>query len=103
MVDIKPQRGYMLIKTEKEDDSDYKESKSGIMIPNKKKGRKEANEGKVIKVGVGRMNNNGVVKEPPAEEGDTVLYKQYAGHKISETEEYNYELIKQHDVIALKQ
>jgi len=101
MIDINPQRGYALIKTEKEEEDDFKESDSGIMVPTEKKNKRDAAEGEVIKVGLGRMNNKGVVKEPSIEEGDNVLYKQYAGHKVSETDDYNYEIIKQHDVVAV--
>lgn len=103
MKEIKPERGYTLIKKEKEDE--VKETESGIVIPKKQKGRDEALIGEVIKVGKGRMNNKGIVKEPGVNEGDKVFFKQYAGHKVGEEEtedsEYEYFIIKHHDIIAI--
>lgn len=102
MENVKPGRGYTLVKKEKEQEE---ETESGIIVPQKEKGRDEALEGEVIDVGAGRINNKGVVKEPEVESGDKVLFKQYAGHKVDEQEisgkEYEYFIIKHHDIIAV--
>ncbi|MFW6016043.1 MAG: hypothetical protein ACOCRK_06360 [bacterium] len=103
MEEIKPERGYTLIRKEKKEK--LKETKSGIVVPQKEKDRDEALVGEVIKVGKGRKNNKGVEKKPEIESGDSVFFKQYAGHKVGEEEimdkEYEYFIIKHHDIIAV--
>ena len=101
-MDIKPQREYALIKKEAEEDDKYRKAEnSSLVVPKEEKDRKDAVEGEVVAVGPGRKNNDGVVKEPGFSKSDKVYFKQYAGHKVNEDEDFVYLMIKHHDVIAV--
>lgn len=50
---------------------------SGIVLPGS--AAEKPNQGEVIAVGAGRINNNGEVQALSVQVGDTVLFGQYAG------------------------
>lgn len=50
---------------------------SGIVLPGS--AAEKPNQGEVVAVGAGRINNNGEVQALSVQVGDTVLFGQYAG------------------------
>jgi chaperonin GroES len=73
-------------------------SRGGIIIPDTAKERPQ--EGSIIAVGPGRIGDDG--KRIPMElsVGDVVLYSKYAGTELKETEEEEYLVLRESDVLA---
>ncbi|TRY79417.1 hypothetical protein TCAL_02261 [Tigriopus californicus] len=73
-------------------------SKGGILIPEKAQGK--VNEGTVVAVGTGAVNEaNGQVRPLAVAVGDRVMLPEYGGTKI-ELEDKEYTLFREGDIIA---
>ncbi len=53
---------------------------SGIVLPGS--AQEKPNQGEVVAVGKGRINQNGDVQAMDVKAGDTVLFGQYAGNSV---------------------
>jgi chaperonin GroES len=74
-------------------------TKSGIYLPDTAKEKPQ--EGKVIAVGPGRMNDEGKRIAPDVEVGDIVIYTKYGGSEIKiEGEEFI--IMRESDILAKK-
>ena len=74
-------------------------TKSGIYLPDTAKEKPQ--EGKVIAVGPGRMNDEGKRIAPDVEVGDIVIYTKYGGSEIKiEGEEFI--IMREGDILAKK-
>jgi chaperonin GroES len=72
--------------------------KGGIIIPDTAKEKPQ--EGKVIEVGKGRINEtNGEHIEMEVKKGDTVLYGKYSGTEIT-VDEVEYLILRESDILA---
>ena len=73
-------------------------SKGGIIIPDSAKERPQ--EGQVIAIGPGRVADDG--KRIPMElgVGDMVLYSKYAGTELKESEDEEYLVLRESDILA---
>lgn len=71
---------------------------SGIFIPDTAKERPQ--QGKVIAVGPGRITEDGKQLPVAVEEGQTVLFSQYAGTEIK-IDGKEYLILSENDVLAI--
>ena len=74
-------------------------SKGGIVLPDTAKEKPQ--EGKVIAVGKGKMNDEGKIHPLELKAGDIILYGKYSGTEISTKEGHEYLIMKQDDVFAV--
>lgn len=70
---------------------------TGLVIPDSAKEKPQ--QGDVVAVGPGKMNDAGVVETIDLSEGDRVLYQMYAGTKV-EIEKTDYIVVRFQDVLA---
>ncbi len=73
---IKPLHDRVVIKPLEEE-----ETRRGIVIPDT--AREKPQRGKVLAVGAGAVDDEGVRRPPDVKKGDKVLYGKYAGTEIS--------------------
>jgi len=73
------------------------QTKSGIYIPDSAKERPQ--EGNVIAVGPGRLNDDGTRLTMDVAVGDSVIYSKFAGTEFEEDGE-EYLIMKETDVLA---
>lgn len=74
-------------------------TKSGILLPDTvEKEKKE--EGEVVAVGPGRINDQGQRNTPEVKVGDRVLFGKYAGEDV-EVDGTEYKVLKEEDVLAV--
>ena len=73
------------------------QTKSGIYIPDSAKERPQ--EGSVIAVGPGRVNDDGTRMTMDVAVGDVVIYSKFAGTEFEEDGE-EYLIMKESDVLA---
>jgi chaperonin GroES len=71
----------------------------GILLPETAKEKPQ--EGKVIAVGPGRLDENGNRVKMEVKEGDRVLYAKYAGTEIKLEGENKVLILKESDILAL--
>ena len=72
--------------------------KGGIIIPDTAKEKPQ--QGKVIAVGPGRVDDKGQRVAPEVKKGDTVLYGKYAGTEVSVAGE-DYLILREGDILAI--
>lgn len=70
---------------------------TGLVIPDSAKEKPQ--QGDVVAVGPGKMNDAGVVETMDLSSGDRVLYQQYAGTKV-QIEKVDYIVVRFSDVLA---
>lgn len=74
---------------------------SGIVIPGKEKEKPQQAE--VIAVGPGKVTDDGKRIEMAVKEGDKVVYSKYAGTEVKLSDEEEYVIVKQSDILAILQ
>ena len=72
--------------------------KGGIIIPDTAKEKPQ--QGKIIAVGPGRVDDNGNRVAPEVNKGDVVLYGKYAGTEVT-VEGNEYLILREADVLAI--
>lgn len=72
--------------------------KGGIIIPDTAKEKPQ--QGKIVAVGPGRVDDNGQRVAPEVKKGDVVLYGKYAGTEVS-VEGHDYLILREGDVLAI--
>ena len=91
---IRPVQDRILVKRIDEEET----SKGGIIIPDSAKEKPQ--EGKVIAVGKGKVNEDGKVQPLDVKKGDKVLFSKYSGTEITlEGEEHL--IILEDDVLGV--
>jgi len=73
------------------------QTKSGIFIPDSAKERPQ--EGSIVAVGPGRVNDDGTRLAMDVAVGDTVIYSKFAGTEFEEDGE-EYLIMKEADILA---
>jgi chaperonin GroES len=73
-------------------------SKGGIIIPDTAK--EKPMEGRVIAVGAGKMNEEGVVTPLDVKKGDRILFSKYSGTEIK-LDGDEHLIIREEDVLAV--
>jgi chaperonin GroES len=75
-------------------------TKSGIVIPDSAQEKPQA--GKVIKVGPGRVTDEGKTIPVTVNEGDIVIYSKYGGTDLKD-DGNDFLIIKESDILAIKE
>ena len=73
-------------------------SKSGIIIPDTAK--EKPMEGRVIAVGAGKVNEEGVVTPLEVKKGDRILFSKYSGSEIK-LDGDEHLIVREEDVLAV--
>jgi len=73
-------------------------SKGGIILPETAKEKPQ--EGKIIAVGKGRVDENGKLIPMEVKVGDKILYGKYSGTEIK-IEDKEYIILKEEDILAI--
>ena len=73
-------------------------SKGGIIIPDTAK--EKPMEGRVIAVGAGKMNEEGVVTPLDVKKGDRILFSKYSGSEIKLDGEEHL-IVREDDILAV--
>ena len=73
-------------------------TKGGIILPDTAKEKPQ--EGKIVAVGKGKMDENGKLMPMEVKVGDKVLYGKYAGTEIT-VEGTEYMILREEDVLAV--
>ncbi len=91
---IRPLQDRIIVKRIDEEET----TKGGIIIPDTAKEKPQ--EGKVIAVGKGKINDDGKIQPLDVKKGDRVLFSKYAGTEINiEGEEHL--IIREDDVLGI--
>jgi chaperonin GroES len=93
---VRPLHDRLIVKRIDEEDK----TAGGIIIPDTAKEKPQ--EGKVIAVGPGKMNEDGTVTPLDVNKGDRVLFSKYAGTEI-QLEGVEHLIIREDDVLAVVQ
>ena len=73
-------------------------TKSGIVLPDTAKEKPQ--EGKVVAVGNGKMNDEGQRIPMDVQEGDRILFGKYSGSEVN-VEDDEYVIMREDDVLAI--
>jgi chaperonin GroES len=73
-------------------------TKGGLIIPDTAKEKPQ--EGKIIAVGDGRINEDGTLRPLDVREGDRVLFSKYSGSEIQSLDQEHL-IIREDDVLAV--
>ena len=73
-------------------------TKSGIVLPDTAKEKPQ--EGTIVAVGAGRLNDKGERQVMDVKEGDKVLYAKYAGTEFKQDGE-EYLILTEKDILAI--
>mmetsp|Transcript_10213 Transcript_10213/g.16331 ORF Transcript_10213/g.16331 Transcript_10213/m.16331 type:complete len:272 (-) Transcript_10213:59-874(-) len=92
-----PVRDYVLIALD--EDAETLSTSSGVVIANQVMADVLPCEGKVVKVGEGRMASNGELTKPPVKVGERVKFKDYAGNDVT-IEGKPYTVVKMVDILC---
>jgi chaperonin GroES len=93
-LNIRPLRDRLIVKRLEEEEK----TKGGIIIPDSAKEKPQ--EGEVVAVGSGRINEQGKVTPIDVKVGDKILFSKYSGNEIKiEGEEYL--IIREDDIQAV--
>ena len=71
--------------------------KGSIIIPDTAKEKPQ--EGEVIAVGKGRIDNKGARIEPEVKKGDKVLFRKYSGTEIN-IDDQKYLILQENEILA---
>ena len=74
-------------------------TKGGIVLPDTAKEKPQ--EGKVVAVGKGKVNQDGKLITLEVKVGDRILYGKYSGTEISTKEGDEYLIMREEDVFAV--
>ncbi len=74
------------------------ESKGGIIIPDTAKEKPQ--EGKVIAVGTGKLDDNGKVIPFNVKKGDRVLLPKYGGTEVK-IDDQEYQIVREDDILGV--
>ncbi len=91
---IKPLADRVLVKPKKEEEM----RKGGIIIPDTAKERPQ--EGTIIEVGSGKLDENGKRIALEVKKGDRVIFSKYAGNEI-EIEGEEFIIMRESDILAV--
>jgi chaperonin GroES len=95
MAKLKPLGDRMVVEPIEQDET----TAGGILLPETAKEKPQ--EGKVIAVGPGRVDESGNRVKMEVKEGDRVLYAKYAGTEIKLEGDKKVLILKESDILAL--
>ncbi len=74
------------------------QKKGGIIIPDSAKEKPQ--EGKVVAVGPGKLNDDGKLVHMNVKKGDKVLLPKYGGSEVK-MDDVTYQLVREDDILAV--
>ena len=95
MDNVNPCRDYVLVELTEQ----KAETASGIVVADSVMADYEPCEGKVVKVGEGRMTSKGEFSNSPVEVGDRVKFRDYAGNGVK-IEGVEHSLVRMVDILC---
>ena len=78
--------------------TEEEQTKGGIIIPDTAKEKPQ--QGKVIAVGTGKIDDNGKKVPFNVKKGDTVLMPQYGGQTVK-LDDKEYQIMREDDILAI--
>src|SRR4051812_10194382 len=94
MQHIKPLSNRVLVKRSK-----AQASKGGILLPDS--AQEKPKEGTVVAVGPGKMDDEGKIAQMNVKVGDCVLFTSYAGTEIKSTDDEDYLIMTEEDLLGI--
>jgi chaperonin GroES len=91
---IRPLHDRLLVRRIAEEEK----TKGGIIIPDTAKEKPQ--EGEVIAVGPGRVNDKGDRVEPEVHKGDKILFGKYSGTEVTVGDD-SYLIMRESDILAV--
>jgi chaperonin GroES len=91
---IRPLQDRLIVKRIDEEDK----TKGGIIIPDSAKEKPQ--EGKVVAVGKGRLDDNGKLQKLEVKKGDRILFGKYSGSEIT-VDGTEYLIMREEDVLGV--
>ena len=95
MAKLKPLGDRMVVEPIEQEET----TAGGILLPETAKEKPQ--EGKVIAVGPGRVDDSGNRVKMEVKEGDRVLYAKYAGTEVKVEDDKKVLILKESDILAL--
>ena len=95
MVKLKPLGDRLVVEPIEQEEA----TASGILLPETAKEKPQ--EGKVIAVGPGKLDDSGKRVKMEVKEGDRVLYAKYAGTEVKLEDDKKVLILKESDILAL--
>ncbi len=74
-------------------------TKGGIFLP--ESAQEKPKQGEVVAVGPGEHNKEGVLETPELKIGDKVLFSSYAGTEVKPSDDEEYIIMNESDVLAV--
>lgn len=74
-------------------------SKGGIVLPDTAKEKPQ--EGEIVAVGKGKVNEDGKVRPLEVKAGDRVLFAKYSGTEVTTKAGDDYLIIREDDILAI--
>ena len=93
-MNVKPLADRLLVKRMDEAET----QKGGIIIPDTAKEKPQ--QGKIVAVGPGAVNDSGERTKPEVKKGDIVLYGKYSGTEVN-VDGKDYLILRESDVLAI--
>src|SRR3970040_385044 len=93
-VKIRPLQDRVIVKRIEEEEK----TKGGIIIPDTAKEKPQ--EGKIIAVGKGKVNENGKLTPPDVKVGDRILFGKYSGSEIKLNVEEHL-IMREEDILGV--
>jgi len=78
--------------------AEQEEKKGGIIIPDTAKEKPQ--EGKIVAVGTGKLDDNGKVIPFNVKKGDKVLMPKYGGTEVK-IDNKDYQIVREEDILAV--
>ena len=79
-------------------DDEVEKTKGGIIIPDTAKEKPQ--QGKIIAVGKGKVNDDGKVTPPDVKVGDTILFGKYSGSEVKLNGEEHL-IMREEDILGV--
>jgi len=73
--------------------------KGGVYIPESIE-KEKPQRGRVVSVGPGKINHEGVLIKPPVEEGDEILFNMYGPNEVKINDK-DYLIANENDILAI--
>ena len=95
-MNLKPLHDNVIIKAKRQEEV----TKSGIILPDTMdKGKSE--QGEVVAVGPGKLNEAGLRQEMSVKAGDQIIFKKYSTDEFMDDNKEEYLIISDNDILAI--
>lgn len=98
---VEPVRDYVLVELDEKYGDEPQATRSGVVIASQVTRNDRPCEGRVVKIGEGRMASDGKLTTSPVQPGDVVKFKDYAGNDVM-IEGKPYSVVKMVDILSTR-